>query len=143
MAGEVPDPPWVADLRARGVFTTTPTERLTRRDRAWSAAHLPVLDAPPRPRTRADCVDGPRPCPWLGCRFHVDLDVNPSGSVSLRDPVTAPAEPSCTLDVAARGGVAPVELAKILGLTRQGADVAVRGALARLRRLHPGLHGDE
>jgi len=24
-----------------------------------------------RPRTRRDCEDGPRPCPWLSCRHHL------------------------------------------------------------------------
>ena len=28
--------------------------------------------APPdRPRTRADCLKGPRPCPWIMCRHHL------------------------------------------------------------------------
>lgn len=30
-----------------------------------------------RPKTRADCIDGPRPCPWIGCRYHKAIDVNP------------------------------------------------------------------
>lgn len=35
---------------------------------------LPVIgDA--RPRTRAECVDAPRPCPFVGCRYHLALDV--------------------------------------------------------------------
>jgi len=27
-----------------------------------------------RPKTRAECVDGPRPCPWIGCRYHLLFD---------------------------------------------------------------------
>jgi hypothetical protein len=35
-----------------------------------------------RPRTRAECQDGPRPCPWVGCRSHTALESNPeNGSV--------------------------------------------------------------
>lgn len=35
-----------------------------------------------RPKTRADCIDGPRPCPWVGCRYHMAFTVNPeSGSI--------------------------------------------------------------
>jgi len=30
-----------------------------------------------RPKTRADCIDGPRPCPWLSCRYHLAISVNP------------------------------------------------------------------
>ena len=29
----------------------------------------------PRPRTRADCLDGPRPCPWASCRHHLLFEV--------------------------------------------------------------------
>jgi len=31
-----------------------------------------------RPKTRADCIDGPRPCPWLGCRYHLGVEVEES-----------------------------------------------------------------
>ncbi len=24
-----------------------------------------------RPKTRGDCIDGPRPCPWVSCRHHM------------------------------------------------------------------------
>ena len=27
-----------------------------------------------RPKIRADCIDGPRPCPWVGCRYHLIFD---------------------------------------------------------------------
>lgn len=29
-----------------------------------------------RPKTRADCVNGPRPCPWIGCRYHMAITVD-------------------------------------------------------------------
>lgn len=28
-----------------------------------------LLPMPERPRTRGDCIDGPRPCPWATCRY--------------------------------------------------------------------------
>lgn len=30
-----------------------------------------------RPKTRADCIDGPRPCPWIGCRYHLAITADP------------------------------------------------------------------
>jgi hypothetical protein len=30
-----------------------------------------------RPRTRADCATGPRPCPWVGCRYHFAFEIHP------------------------------------------------------------------
>lgn len=36
------------------------------------------------PRTRADCVDGPRPCPWVRCKFNLVLDVTEIGTIRVR-----------------------------------------------------------
>lgn len=30
-----------------------------------------------RPRTRGECANGPRPCPWVSCRYHLLLEVKP------------------------------------------------------------------
>ena len=41
----------------------------------------------PRPRTRADCVNGPRPCLFVSCKHNLYLDVNPeTGSIKLNFP---------------------------------------------------------
>ncbi len=57
-----------------------------------------------RPKTRGDCIDGPRPCPWVSCRFNNYLDVSPRGSIKLnfpdREPAEVPADKSCALDIA-------------------------------------------
>lgn len=35
-----------------------------------------------RPKTRGDCINGPRPCPWIGCEYHLAISVDPErGSV--------------------------------------------------------------
>lgn len=46
---------------------------------------LPVLDEAlfARPRTVGDCRKGPRPCPRVGCRFNLLVDVLPDGSLLL------------------------------------------------------------
>lgn len=31
----------------------------------------------PRPRTRGECLEEARPCPWVGCRDHLLLDLAP------------------------------------------------------------------
>lgn len=41
-----------------------------------------------RPRTRAECLGRPRPCPWVGCRYHLGLSVMEGGTIEthlLRD----------------------------------------------------------
>lgn len=56
-----------------------------------------------RPRTRGECVGGPRPCPWVGCRYHLYLDVDPyTGRLKINFPGLSPLEIpwTCALDVA-------------------------------------------
>lgn len=75
-----------------------------------------------RPRTRGDCVNAPRPCPWTACRQHLYLDVNPStGKIKLNFPGKEPweIEHSCALDLADRGGLTLTEVGKALGVTRE------------------------
>src|SRR5689334_22794199 len=39
-----------------------------------------------RPRTVGDCRNGPRPCPWVSCRFNLLLDVDKHGALYLNIP---------------------------------------------------------
>src|SRR4051812_31596424 len=106
------------------------------------AAEAPPLDPElaaalaNRPRTRGDCIDGPRPCPWYGCRHSLLLEVNPvTGSIKLNHADLADEEllDSCALDVADRG---PQELRAIgdrLNVTHQGARIIEQRALVKLR----------
>lgn len=108
-----------------------------------------------RPRTRADCIDGPRPCPW-SCRFNLLFDTLPDGSISIRSgdrriiiPRTATAEefeatvdaatstwtnlPSCALDeVGDTKSLAEVALR--LGVTRQAVHLIEGPAQTKLRQ---------
>lgn len=62
----------------------------------------------PRPSTRSECKDGPRPCPYVSCRHHLYLDVNPhNGSIKFNfpDKEVWELEQTCSLDVAEEGGV--------------------------------------
>ena len=97
-----------------------------------------LLRAHPRPKTRGDCIDGPRPCPWVGCRHHLYLDVLPgSGELKIRlggEPEDLPEDRSCALDVADRGGATLDDLAQLAGLTRERMRQIEAKAIARLRR---------
>ena len=75
-----------------------------------------------RPRHRGHCVEATRPCPWVSCKFHLYLDVNPeTGTIKLNFPDLEPWEmrESCALDVADRGGITLEEVGEILNLTRE------------------------
>lgn len=75
-----------------------------------------------RPRTRADCVNGPRPCPWVSCRHHLALDVDPqNGSLKLNWPTTEVEDMphTCALDEADKGPHVLEAVGDKLNLTRE------------------------
>lgn len=102
---------------------------------AFSAA--PEHDGADRPKTRGDCRDDQRPCPWVSCKHHLYLDVNPeTGSIKINFPDLEPWElkHTCSLDVAERGGITLEEVGEIANLTRERVrQIEVRGLL-QLRR---------
>ncbi len=94
-----------------------------------------------RPKTRGDCRNGPRPCPWAGCRHHLFLDVRPGGGIR-RNSQLPPwrMQSTCSLDLAdAEDGMSLEELAEYFGITRQAVQHIVDGALAKLRGHEAGL----
>ena len=89
-----------------------------------------------RPRTRGDCVGGERPCPFVGCRHNLYLDVNPeSGSIKFNFPDIEvwKIKETCSLDVADRGGITLEEVGNITNLTRERIRQVEVIALHRLR----------
>jgi len=84
----------------------------------------PIEPDPDRPKTRGDCIDGPRPCPWVSCRHHLYLDVKAkTGSIKLNRPDLEPDElqHSCSLDIADEGGTSLQAIARMLNVTRERA----------------------
>lgn len=84
-----------------------------------------------RPRSRSECAEGPRPCVFVSCKYHLYLDVNPrTGSVKLNFPDKELWElnETCALDVADRGGITLEEVGVIMNLTRERVrQVETRG----------------
>ncbi len=75
-----------------------------------------------RPRFRHQCQNGPRPCPYVSCKYHLYLDVNPeTGSIKLNFPGKEvwELEETCALDVAERGGKTLEEVGFLYNLTRE------------------------
>src|SRR5258708_16467489 len=103
-----------------------------------------------RPRTRADCMNGPRPCLFVSCKHNLYLDVNPeTGSIKLNFPdkeVWELAE-TCALDVAERGGITLEEVGEIMNLTRERIRQVEVSGLEKLKRgdvkLHTFIDGHE
>jgi len=92
--------------RTRMRSKTIAMKRLTKEELRIGALLYPTPDVP-RPITRGECKDAPRPCPWVSCKYHLYLDVNPeTGSIKINFPDLEPWElnETCALDVADRGG---------------------------------------
>ena len=100
---------------------------------------------PVRPKTRTDCVDGPRPCPWLSCRHHLGADVNPgTGALKLTfgDVPIEELEHTCSLDVADLGGATLEDVAAATGLTRERVRQIETIGLERMRAAGAELGND-
>jgi len=91
-----------------------------------------------RPRSRADCANGPRPCMFIACKHHLYLDVNPAtGSIKLNFPDREVWEldETCALDVADKGGITLEEVGSIMNLTRERIRQVETRGLAKLRTI--------
>ncbi len=91
-----------------------------------------------RPRSRADCAAGQRPCMFISCKHHLYLDVNPStGSIKLNFPDREVWEldETCALDVADRGGITLEEVGTIMNLTRERIRQVETRGLLKLRAI--------
>jgi len=125
--------------RTRPRSKTIAMKRLTREElRVGALLYPPVDDA--RPTKREECHAEARPCPWVACKFHLYLDVNPeTGSIKLNFPDLEPWElpHTCSLDVAEKGGITLEEVGEIMNLTRERIrQVEVRG-LIKLKMSSP------
>jgi len=121
------------DVRAR----TISVKRMTKRELEIGRLLYPETDYD-KPRTRAECADGPRPCPFVSCKYHLYIDVSPrTGAIKLNFPDLEVWElgESCALDVADRGGTTLEDVGAIMNLTRERIRQVEVKALAKLEAL--------
>ena len=120
-------------VRAR----TISVKRMTKRELEIGRVLYPETDYW-KPATRQDCLDGPRPCPYISCKHHLFVDVSPrTGAIKLNFPDLEVWEmgESCALDVADRGGTTLEDVGAIMNLTRERIRQVEVKALARLEAL--------
>src|ERR1035438_226523 len=117
---------------------TISVKRMTKRDLELGRLLYPEVNDIEHPETRADCVGGARPCPFVSCKHHLYLDVSArTGAIKLNFPDLEVWEmtETCALDVADRGGTTLEEVGAIMNLTRERIrQVEVKG-LAKLAAL--------
>lgn len=121
------------DVRAR----TISVKRMTKRELEFGRLLYPETDYW-KPRTRAECAEGPRPCPFVSCKHHLYIDVSPrTGAIKLNFPDLEVWEmgESCALDVADRGGTTLEDVGAIMNLTRERIRQVEVKALAKLEAL--------
>ena len=88
-----------------------------------------------RPRTRADCIDGQRPCPWYSCPHHLALvRVLKTGEVRLQSRSVEAMPESCALDVADDGPRSVVEIAELLGVAPKNVHAVLGRAVGKMRK---------
>jgi hypothetical protein len=114
---------------------TIALKKLTPEEKEQTEAVLAELEHL-RPVSREDCRMGDRPCPFVSCKYHLYLDVNPhTGSIKLNFPDLAVWEltETCALDVADRGGITLEEVGELLNLTRERIRQVESAGLDKLR----------
>ncbi len=98
-----------------------------------------------RPRTRGDCVDGPRPCPWISCQYHLLVEVTPrykvvggmvGGNLKMVFPgrKLSSLDETCALDVADQGGFTLDQVGLLMNITRERVRQIQADALEDIRR---------
>ena len=123
--------------RTRPRSKTIAMKRLTREELRIGAMMYPPVDIP-RPTTRAECREDVRPCPWVACKHHLYLDINPeTGSIKINFPDLEVWEmnETCALDVADRGGITLEEVGEIMNLTRERVRQVETAGLSKLSAL--------
>jgi hypothetical protein len=121
------------DVRAR----TISVKRMTKRELEIGRLLFPEDDYW-KPRTRSECVEGMRPCPFVSCKHHLFIDVSArTGAIKLNFPDLEAWEmtESCALDVADRGGTTLEDVGAIMNLTRERIRQVEVKALAKLEAL--------
>lgn len=122
------------EVRAR----TISVKRMTKRELEIGRMLYPPSEDEPRPKSRAECAEGMRPCPFVSCKHHLYLDVSErTGAIKLNFPDIEVEEmvETCALDVADRGGTTLEEVGAIMNLTRERIRQVEVKALAKLDSL--------
>lgn len=88
-----------------------------------------------RPQTRADCVDVPRPCPFVACRYNMYLDVRDDGGIRINFPDREPGEmtASCALDLASDGPRTLDLIGALMGVSKERARQLEASGLRKVK----------
>jgi hypothetical protein len=94
-----------------------------------------------RPRSRVQCADVERPCPYVGCRYNLWIvDITRRGTIRHMDcdPWEMPPDMSCVLDVADRGELQSADVEAFFGVSKEWVRQLTNSAI---RTITPELEG--
>lgn len=132
--------------RSRVRSKTIAAHRITQTELRLGRIAYPLVDIA-RPTTREQCRDGERPCPWVACKHHLYLDINPeTGSIKFNFPDLEVDEmtESCSLDIAESGAKTLEEVGLLTNLTRERIrQIEVRGLVQLKSDPVLAIAGDE
>lgn len=116
--------------------TTFSSSRRIAPDERATKEELEDLEQDPRPNSRAECAEAERPCPYVSCKYHLFVEVNPeTGTMKMVFPEKEidELEHTCALDVAELDGSTLKRVGEMMNLTRERIrQIEVRG-LMKLR----------
>jgi len=121
--------------RSRARARTISIRRLSKAELNRGRALYPEEDYW-RPKSRGECAQMERPCPFVSCKYHLYIDVHPvRGSIKINFPDVEVWEmtDTCALDIADRGGITLEEVGEIMNLTRERVRQLETQGLARLQ----------
>lgn len=110
-----------------------------------------MLPAGQRPRTRAECEPGVgmRPCPWVGCRHHLYLDVKEGGLLRFNFPgpdgkgvELEELKETCSLDVADKGRHTHEQVGDLVNMHRERVRQLEGDVLYTIRGRHEEGEGE-
>lgn len=134
----------VGPAKPRALFVG---KRLHQVEREFASRSDWILSQETRPKTRGDCVGGQRPCPWVGCKWHLAIDVNEAGSLKINFPATNATDDltdeyidwdsmkeTCSLDVVDKSnGLLPSEIGQLLNCVESNIQRIEHDYLTKLR----------
>ena len=88
-----------------------------------------------RPKCRSKCRDGPRPCPWIACRYNLHVDVDMHGFIKYNQEDFDEEQESCALDVADKGCASLREVGDILNFSFERARQIEIEAMKKVEKI--------
>jgi hypothetical protein len=114
---------------------TLAAKKLTHEERVELAQTERYIADIPRPKTRGDCANVPRPCPFVSCKYHLYLDVNAETKtikLNFPDAEVEDLKDSCVLDIA-ESNVTLERVGEVVNVTRERIRQIEEKALLRFR----------